>query len=854
MQTISKTKTAAIFALIFLIASLSLPSIPIQAQLPEQEGGSIPGPIPSGVTPDLLVDTIAFLSFRPTTVGVGQTFLVNMWLNPATHASRYFKDYEVTITKPDGTEDVITMDSFRADTTAYFEYVADQAGEWTLKFDFPGGLFPAGIYTPAPGAVFGTNPYTAERSVYYKPSSTQEQTLTVQDEMVYSWPPAPLPTDYWERPGSLENREWWPILGNYPGTGYSPGESIAQDMWDELYPDTNPCWSSQYAFHPWVTGPNTAHIAWKDKQAIAGLIGGPAGQLGQTTGGFGGGMPNPSLILEGRAYDSYDKPGTDETYMRCYDIRTGEIFFERPAISTTFMWFGIFEMTTVILPTTIAYTTSAFLEVPGASAGRTYDVELLRIEGDRLYKWDPWTGEMTVNASLGPLTGTFHNQMEGYVLGVVGGRLINWTTAGSTDNWESRIITNTTYASNSLPARIDWESGYGGSISSITPDSLGAWYGSIARGYNLYTGEMLWEKEIPDTLYSSSCTVADHGKIAGVMMGGYFMAWDLRTGSLAWKGEAMDYPWSEPAFGAYSIQSAYGMLYRQAYDGVYAFNWDDGSIAWKYKAPAKTAYETPYIDETGAGVYSFNTGATIADGKMYTYNTEHTESWPLTRGWGIHCINITDGTLVWKIGNPMSPGAIADGYLAAADFRNGYQYIFGKGKSATTVHLAPKIITQGEEVVIEGSVLDMSPAQPGTPCVSSESMTLQMEYLHLQQPLHGLWGNESVAGVTVSIVTVDPNNNYRHIGEVNTDGYTGTFGFTWKPDVPGQYRITAQFLGDDSYGSSMATTYLEVVEPEPTITPEPTPAPIDYMPMLYAILAVGIIAIILALLALLWKR
>jgi hypothetical protein len=295
------------------------------------------------------------------------------------------------------------------------------------------------------------------------------------------------------------------------------------------------------------------------------------------------------------------------------------------------------------------------------------------------------------------------------------------------------------------------------------------------------------------------------------------------------------------------------MLFRQAYDGVYAFDWDDGSIVWKYKAPAKTAYESPYIDEAGAGVYSFNTGATIADGKMFTYNTEHTESWPLTRGWGLHCINITNGELVWKIGNPMSPGAIADGYLAAANSRDGYQYIFGKGKSETKVTLAPKVITLGDEIVIEGSVLDMSPAQPGTPCVSPESMTLQMEYLHLQQPLHGLWGNESVSGVTLSLVTVDPNNNYRHIGEVNTDGYTGTFGFTWEPDVPGQYKITAQFLGDDSYSSSMATTYVEVVEAEPTITPDPVET-VDYMPMMYAILAVGIIAIIIGLLALFWKR
>ena len=159
------------------------------------------------------------------------------------------------------------------------------------------------------------------------------------------------------------------------------------------------------------------------------------------------------------------------------------------------------------------------------------------------------------------------------------------------------------------------------------------------------------------------------------------MAWDLATGNLAWKGEAMDYPWSEPAFGAYSIQSAYGMLYRQAYDGIYAFDWNDGSIVWKYTAPALSPYESPYTDENGTTVYSFNTGATIADGKMYTYNTEHTESWPLTRGWGLHCINITNGELLWKIGNPMSIGGIADGYLSAADSRDGYHIRLARAKA-----------------------------------------------------------------------------------------------------------------------------------------------------------------------------
>jgi hypothetical protein len=838
------------------MASVSLTALQVQAQLPTQEGGSTPGPLAAGVTADYTVKTRAFLSFRPTTVGLGQTFLVNMWLNPAVHASRYFKDYTVTITKPDETQDVYKMESYRADTTAWFEYVADQVGEWKLKFEFPGGYFPAGIYIPAPGAVMGTAPWTATESCYYEPSSTEEQTLIVQEAIVPSWPEAQLPTDYWTRPASLENREWWPILGNYPGTGYSLAgiEACGKNLWDELYPDTNPCWSSSYAFHPWVIGPNSAHIVWKRQGGIAGLTGGPAGQLGITVGGFGGGLPNPSLIYAGRAYDSYVKPGDGATYMRCYDIRTGEIYFEVPAATTTTSWFG-FIMTSTLMPQYIVYSTNAFLEVPGASAGRTWGIELVAISGGRLIKWDPYTGMVRTNVSVSPLTGTFHNQMEGYVLGVVGGRLINWTTSGSTTNVTARIVTNTTYSATSLPSLIDWNAGLGASVSVLTPPAMNAWTGTTIRGYDLYTGKELWNTTVDDTSYSPMCSVADHGKVATVMMGGYLMAWDLRTGKLAWQSESMDYPWASAGFGAYAIQSAYGMVFRQAYDGVYAFNWTDGKIVWKYKAPAKSAYESPYIDENGAPVYSFNTGATIADGKMWTYNTEHTESWPLTRGWGLHCINITDGTRVWSIGNPMSPGAVADGYLAAANSRNGYQYVFGKGKSATTVTASPKVSVHGSNVLIEGSVLDMSPAQPGTPCVSKESMTTQMEYLHMQQPIDGIWGNETMTGVPVSLDVFDPNENYVHIGDVTTDGYSGTFGFTWEPEVPGQYRVTATFMGDDSYGSSFATTYVTVNEAPPaTATPEPPETPPDNTALMYVILVAVVIAIIIGLLALFRKR
>lgn len=823
MKKISRNaKLNAVFIAVLLVASLTLTTLSAQAQstfLPPgvtptnlQEGGSTPGPLASGITPGVTIKTHAFLSFRPNPVGLGQTVLVNMWLNPATHASRYLSDYKVTITKPDGTTDVRVMDSYQADTTAWFEFVADQLGEWKLKFEFPGGYFPAGNYTADPGAVFGSGYVSFDGSCYYEPSSTAVQTLVVQQNPVYPWPDSPLPTDYWTRPARLENREWWPILGNYPGTGYQGGGTV----WDSLYPNTNPKWSSSYNFHPWVIGPNTAHIVWKRQGAIAGLIGGPAGQLGMTSS-----PGSASLIYAGRGYDSYVKPGTGgKIYWRCFDIRTGEVFFEQEAATTTTSFFGMFTMTVALVPNTLAYTTGGMLEVPGATAGKTYSVELLSISGGRLYKWNPYTGALTVNVSISPLTsGTFYNQLEGYVLSVqnLGNntnpgpyRLINWTTKGSSSNFTSRIMSNTSYASSSLPSAIDWQAGYGATVNAVTPPQVGAWYGTNVLGYNLWTGQLIWNKTVEDTSYSMTVTAADHGKVATLMMGGYFMAWDLASGNLAWKGEAMDYPWSKPAFGAYSIQSAYGMLFRQAYDGVYAFDWDDGSIVWHYVDPALSAYESPYTDTNGTTVYSFNTGATIVDGKMYTYNTEHTESWPLTRGWGLHCINVTTGELIWRIANPMAPGGIADGYLSAADSRDGYQYTFGKGKSTTTVTAPDIVIAKGNGIVIKGTVLDQSPAQAGTPCVSGSSMTTQMEYLHLQYPIGGIWGNATITGVPVTLIAIDPNGNAVEIGKVTTNGYYGTFSMDWIPELEGTYQIIASFEGDDSYGSSAASTAITV--------------------------------------------
>jgi hypothetical protein len=183
-------------------------------------------------------------------------------------------------------------------------------------------------------------------------------------------------------------------------------------------------------------------------------------------------------------------------------------------------------------------------------------------------------------------------------------------------------------------------------------------------------------------------------------------------------------------------------------------------------------------------------------------------------------------------------GAIADGYLAYINEYDGFMYVFGKGQSATTVSAPSTSITQGQSVVISGTVLDQSPAQPGTPCVSKESMGEWMAYKQMQ---HAVPAN--VKGVPVSIDAVDPNGNSVHIATVTSD-MSGTFGYTWTPDVPGQYTVTATFAGDDSYGSSWAQTYASVVQ-APAATPTATATPIT-MPPFEIYFAGSTIAIIIA--------
>lgn len=842
-------KTIAPIVLILLIASVMLTAVPVQAQTDQggTSGSLTGGAPPAGATWNTTVRMIAYMSVGPSPVGVGQLVTVNVWTSPAPGAGRARTGYKVTITAPDGTTTVIgPFNSYVADGTSWFSYVPDQVGTYKFKFEAPGDYYPAGRYlngvlvTNASGSLYD--------SAYYQPASTDEQEIVVQNELVMSWPSSPLPTDYWKRPVIANFREWSQIMGDYPW--YGP----AGANWPA---NTNPYWSANQRFTPYVQGPKTAHVVWRRLGIMSGIIGGDFGR--ESIGGMGGGiqtLPSPGLpniVYNGRCYQTITKVvpvlvnGTyynqPQSVWECYDLRTGQIYWDIQGVTA---------------PSIIEYT-EGNKAVAGGEAQATTTVALVAISGSRLIRYNAFTGAVTANVSIAPLTSATY-YMNGYALSVqtIGSgtnasyRLINWTTLGTTTSLTSRVVNNVTWPWNSIPSTIDFNVGIAAQVSGITQS--GARVGLNVQGASLRTGQLLWNSTVMDEpQYSGSCQIADQGKVAVLSSRGYWVAWDLYSGKLAWKGQVMDYPWGATAFGAYSVQSAYGLFYWEAYDGIYAYDWSTGKIVWHFKSPTLYAFDTNYYDN-GTAQNPFDQGAVVADGMIYSYNVEHSAISPIARGWKMFCVNATTGEGIWNLTTPGTCGPISDGYMIGNSFYDGYLYVFGKGRSETTMHGPSTAVMLGQSVVLTGTVLDRSPGDLGSysnptarsdfpqkvPCISKESMQTYMDYLYMQIPIPSGY---TVTGVPVSVDAIDAAGKFIHIADVVSD-VSGSFGYMWKPPATGEYKVTATFAGDESYGSSFAETTVGVVEAQNSTAPN-NPIVLTQPDTIPYIVAMGV-AVILA--------
>ncbi len=856
--------TAIAILMIFSLMLVSNISLEVQAQ--EVDGGETahggqpvagyegPTTVPAGETPDFTIEPLAFLSVSPNPIGIGQELLVNVWITFPSGEGKYMVGYTVNITKPDGSSETIELESYVADGTSWFTYIVDQVGEWRFQFSFAGEWFPAGYWRDGQYSQNRTGEFANaifNPSVYVAPAQSPVTILTVQTDLVASWQSA-MPSDYWTRPILPNNREWYTIAGNYPWSQFEGSPTQASDR--ENY------------YGPFVIAPNTPHIVWKKQEAVSGIIGGEAGQYSQLS---NVGLPN--VIYMGRCYQTKTVPinGVPTSCAVCYDLRTGELYYAIPISEGG------------ITPNRIAYWRGIDTAVPGAGQARGIAAELITISGGRLYKIDPSNGAIINNISL-PSMGQSPGNLEmyyrdGYYLafqrtGVITlerenitinraytGFMINWTTESATNNFTQRIASN---VSVTLPTsyRTLYQVGAYGNLGAYDPDTgitviqgrfiHGGYYGSIYEAIDLTTGELLWNITTPvdlmESAYRPTNAWARHGRYIAEMERGYVQARDIRTGNILWETHLDDYPWGE--FWLYDVAAYEDMVIGVGYTGVYAFNETNGDIVWHYRDPA-IPFETPYNYNATEEVYAVQT-IRVADGKVYVQNNEHTPTQPATRGWGLICINVTTGEGLWKIsGANLGPGGAADGYLTASSSFSGYFYVIGKGKSAMTFNLPQTSVTSGQTVTLSGTILDMSPAQPGTPCVSKESMATWMDYLHHQMPIDGYYHNVTVTGVPISIDVIDPNNNTMHIADIVSD-LTGVFAYSWVvPDVAGQYRVMATFMGDDSYGTSFASAFMNVAEgagASPTPTPTNGGGGVATTADLMTGLAIGVAVIVVA--------
>ena len=789
--------------------------------------------------PPWKIPTYAYIVVSPNPIGVGQTVNVNFWINapPPTAAAQYgdrWSNLTVVITKPDGTTE--KLGPYQSDTTGgtFTTYTPTQTGNYTFQCFFGGDVLKG--LNPAPGTIV-TNAFVNDT---FLPSESKKYMLTVQEDPIPYAPTAALPTEYWTRPIYAENNAWFTIAGNWLGTAAS---TFAATGMRDLYGNYN----------PYTTAPNTAHILWTKPAAFGGTIGGEYG--GELTGNYySTSQYEPKfapIIMNGILYYT-EWPGSSTHYTgwKALNLKTGEIIWTKN--TTDILRCG--QIVNMITPNQyggLAYLWSIPRGQGGYMAAQT-----------QYNMWDAMTGDwiLTIaNATTMSLTSDEGGNLVGYYASSNStGRYLNmWNSTrcinigqggfyygGGTspaDNWmwrptEGRIID----FKNGIQWTAPIDTNISGNpitlgISAVSDDYILMSQASVAgssffqagwiiqAGYSRIDGHRLWgplnRTEIMNSRVLYGHTSAGDGiwiefDAAALTATGY----NLATGNKVWG------PIDLPNVSPYSslgenYQYADGTTYLWTYGGdVYAIQQSDGKILWEYHTPP-AGYESPY----GANsLWTFTVG-TVADGKLFVPEG-HMYSPPLFHNAHQLAINTTDGSLVWQIEafDVTSAPAIADGVMVTLNAYDNQLYAWGKGPTKLNVDAPAVGVTTTTPITISGSIYDISSGANqeasaarfpnGLPAVSDESMTPYMEYVYMQQEKP-----TDTTGVPISLDVIDGNGNYRHIGTVTSDA-SGKFGFTWTPDISGDFKVIATFAGSESYWGSSDEAFFTAAE-------APTPAP-----------------------------
>jgi len=709
-----------------------------------------------------------YIFVRPDPIGLGQSLLVVFGNTPRPILpGDVYKGYMVTLTKPDGTTDVIGPITSYPDSTNWLEYVVDQVGTWTIRMTWEGDKYEA-------------------------PADTGEIPFTVQTDPIPTWPAAPDPTEPYDYPINVENREW----ASFTGQWLVNIGRVNADF-------------TRSAANLYSKAPRAPHILWT-KPAANG-IGGQVGGIYSSGVYYDVEAMEFGAIIAGRAYWQGDD------MIHAVDLHTGE---ELWAVEGQFS-FGSIEVPDV-------GSAQPILVCIDESSARGRIIKYDAITGEKILDVPGFRGTRNTDRRV-------FDPLGGYVVDINQGLdnqyMIKYSFFGDTEFFADRIAWNITYpfegpTNTNIIMALNVETN---TISQLTYDIYGD---SGAIDYQ--TGEVLWKRIVPE-IQSRHSSGWGYGNIYHTLDKAMLRALDERTGEVLWDSEKMPWPWG--TYWAYSHAFAYGQIFKLGYAGLYSIDPTDGSINWIFNS-GDSQYETPYR------TWPFYLEPVVADGIIFATTSEHSPTLPIYRGQHLFAVDAYEGTMIWQLMGTTEPQMIADGILIAQGEYDGVTYAIGKGETATTIAASPKVTTHGSSILIEGTVLDQSPAQQGTAAISDASMDVWMEYLHMQQPIP-----RDAEGVSISLDTIDPNGNYIHIGTVTND-LSGSYSYLWTPEHEGKYTIIATFEGSESYYSSYAETAIGVepaasaatpMEPEPT---EPTAEAPMITTELAIIAAIAVIAAI----------
>jgi hypothetical protein len=847
----------------------------------------------SAHTPPWTIPTTAYCTVVPGTVGVGQTATIVVWLDRFSPTAgglggQRFNGFLITITPPNGQNITIGPFESASDVASDFKtFTPDQVGTYTVIFSWPGNTITNGTGSPQTSGL----PYLGD---FFAASTSKPAYLNVQQDPITNWVEPPLPTDYWTRPIHGANRGWSELPSNWlKGSWWPIGTQIAKSAHIYWTKPLIPGYPGGIIDSTWFGMPadaNDYESPWTAPIIMNGIIyyNSPAVSDSQRYGyyavdlytgqqlwyknGTDNGLNNPYTLLPLSGSSTQGSPtsriylGLTQGFLKYWYGVNGEGVLSYLLMIQGSTWYFLDPSTGNVI--------FSMINVPGGTAVTDQDGNLLR------YSYNAARGNIlcwNVSQIVGPGSPVSSLQQQwkppnGAVFDAVND--IIWTKIGPNTlgqvEWTARdVLPRSGYTMNvtsaslaNLPGGITGilqdDSGvpkqiFGSSIrttasigsSNPSADTFSVWLiridehvvpyspfpdGTGTINNNLGFGlTLLLNKNVnvplPGLNHTWSIASVDYNSQTFQLLckeTSQIWTYSLSNGEILWGPTASFYAMD---FYGLSARVNYGQLILVSqYGGWMAgYNIETGNLNWVYNATG-VGFESAYGDNMPLSL-----GA-VAGGCAILYSNEHSPTKPLWRESDVRCVNLTDGTLVWKLlGFNMGLG-VADGYVVSGNEYDNRIYCIGIGPSATTVSAPQSGISLGSSFTITGTVTDESPGTKnlaqralypnGVPAISDENQEEFMEYLYEQQ----IYPTD-LKGVPVSLDVIDPNGNFVHLGDVTSDA-SGTFNLGVDTNTlsagPGTYTVIASFAGSDSYGHSQAESAFTMYT---TSTVTPTQAP-----------------------------